>query len=58
MMIMESAFYIVKCEKCGAEKKVFSHSTTLIKCDECGEPLAHPAGGEAIITGKIVKKLG
>ena len=52
-----SMFYLVKCE-CGEEKKVFSHITSIVRCDKCNEPLAHPSGGEAVIHGKITKELG
>ncbi|MGV8085004.1 MAG: zinc finger domain-containing protein [Candidatus Bilamarchaeum sp.] len=49
-------FYLVKC-KCGSEQKVYSHSTMVVKCDGCKEPLAHPSGGSAVISGTIVKEL-
>lgn len=47
----------VKC-KCGNEQTVFSHTTSVVNCGSCKEPLAHPSGGEAVIHGKIVKELG
>ena len=55
---MASTYYLVKCGKCGAEKKVFSHITSVVYCDECKEPIAHPTGGEAVIDGTIIKELG
>jgi small subunit ribosomal protein S27e len=54
---MSGLFYLVKCN-CGSERSVFSHTTTVIKCEKCNEELAHPTGGEAVIHGEIVKELG
>lgn len=54
---MGSRFLKVKC-KCGNEQNVFSHTTQVVKCNACGEPLAHPAGGTAVIHGEIVEELG
>lgn len=54
---MAGLFYLVRC-KCGSEKPVFSHATSIIKCEKCNEALAHPSGGEAVIHGEIVKELG
>ncbi len=54
---MAGKFFLVKC-KCGNEQKVFSHTTSVVNCAKCSEPIAHPSGGEAIIHGDIVKELG
>lgn len=53
---MSSKFLNVKC-KCGESKNVFSHTTSIVYCDKCKEPLAHPSGGEAILHGEIEKEL-
>lgn len=53
---MTGKYLKVQC-KCGEEKNIFSHTTSVIKCASCNEPLAHPCGGEAVIHGKIVKEL-
>lgn len=37
---------------------VFSHLTSVLVCNECKEPLAHPSGGKAIIHGEVVEELG
>ncbi|MEM0075102.1 MAG: 30S ribosomal protein S27e [Conexivisphaerales archaeon] len=52
-----SAFLLVKCINCGAEKVIFSGSSSHIKCDSCGQTLAVPAGGRAKITAQIIKKM-
>lgn len=53
----EGVFLKVQCE-CGNEQRLFSHTTSLVKCSKCKEPLAHPAGGRAIIHGKVLEELG
>jgi len=54
---MASKFYDVKCE-CGNVQRVFSHTTTEIKCNKCEKILAHNTGGKAVIKGKIIKEYG
>ncbi len=49
-------FLEVECE-CGAKQKVFSNAASVVKCTACGNVLAEPRGGKAVIKGKIVKKL-
>lgn len=53
---MAGKYFRVQC-KCGEERNVFSHVTSVVLCSSCKEPLAHPMGGEAVIHGKIVKEL-
>ena len=53
----EGKFIKVECE-CGNKQNVFSHTTSVVKCSSCKEPLAHPGGGRAIIHGKVVEELG
>lgn len=55
--MVNSRFIKVKCE-CGNEQNVFSNTTSVVKCSECNEPLAHPTGGRAVIHGKVVEELG
>jgi len=52
-----SSYLLVKCRKCATERIVFSHSTTAIKCDGCGEELVVPSGGMASINADIIKRL-
>lgn len=54
---MNSTFLKVQCE-CGNEQHIFSHTTAVVKCSSCSEPIAHPTGGRAVIHGKIVEELG
>jgi small subunit ribosomal protein S27e len=55
--MIASKYLRVKC-KCGNEQNVFSHTTSVVNCVKCKEPLAHPSGGEAVIHGEIVRELG
>ena len=54
---MKGKYLSVQC-KCGNEQTVYSRASSIVKCSSCSEPLAHPAGGEAVIHGKVVKELG
>jgi small subunit ribosomal protein S27e len=53
----KSAFLLVKCPSCGAERVVFSHSKVVVKCPSCGAELARPTGGKAKILGEIIRRL-
>lgn len=55
VMMPKSKFLKVLCNKCKNEQVVFSKPTTVVKCLKCGEELAVPTGGEAIIKGKILQ---
>ena len=54
---MASSYLKVRC-KCGNEQIVFSHLTSVLKCTDCKEPLAHPMGGRAVIDGEVIEELG
>lgn len=54
---MTGKYLKVKC-KCGAEQVVFSHTTSIVNCNSCKEPLAHPSGGAAVVHGDVVEELG
>ena len=53
---MAGKYLKVQC-KCGNEQVIFSHTTSIVKCGGCKEPLAHPSGGTAVVHGKIVAEL-
>lgn len=54
---MKGKYLKVQC-KCGSEQIVFSHTSSMVKCGSCKEPLAHPSGGTAVIHGKVVAEVG
>jgi small subunit ribosomal protein S27e len=54
----KSKFLRVKCNKCKNEQIIFNKASTTVKCLVCGEVLAEPTGGRAIIKTKIIQVLG
>jgi small subunit ribosomal protein S27e len=50
-------FVKVKCKDCSNVQIVFTHASTLVKCEICGSTIAKPSGGKAEIRGEIVEKL-
>ena len=52
----KTKFLLVKCIKCGKERKVFSASTKEIKC-ECGQTIVYPSASKAFIEAKVIKVL-
>ena len=53
-----SRFLRVRCISCESEQIIFSHSSTKIICQTCGEPLAEPTGGKAKINASVIAVLG
>ena len=48
-----SKFQKVSCKECGEQQVVFSHATTEVRCNSCGNAIAKPSGSIAKIHGKI-----
>lgn len=44
--------------KCGNEQLVFSNVVNKVNCNICGDEIAEPSGGKAIIKGEIVAVFG
>lgn len=53
-----SRFLRVRCRTCESEQIIFSHTTHVIACRTCDEPLAEPTGGKAKINGPVIAVLG
>ena len=53
-----SRFLRVRCISCESEQIVFSHTSTLVQCQTCGEILSEPTGGKARIKGVVIAVLG
>jgi small subunit ribosomal protein S27e len=49
---MVSKFLRVKCEKCKNEQVIFERAARVVKCLVCGEVLARPTGGKAVINSE------
>ncbi|MEM5834691.1 MAG: 30S ribosomal protein S27e [Candidatus Aenigmatarchaeota archaeon] len=54
----KSKFIQVMCKKCKNKQVIFSKASTVVKCLNCGEILAEPRGGDALVKGKILEVLG
>jgi small subunit ribosomal protein S27e len=50
-----SEFLRVKCTDCGNEQLVYSHASTIVKCQVCSKTLAVPRGGKAEIKVGTIK---
>ena len=48
-----SSFQKIKCGECDEEQVDFSHNTTELICNSCGNILSEPTGSKAKINGKI-----
>ena len=46
-------FLKIKCDGCGNEQVIYSHSSSTIKCPVCSRTLATPKGGKAEIKTTI-----
>jgi small subunit ribosomal protein S27e len=53
-----SRFLRVRCISCESEQIIFSHSSTRITCQTCGETIAEPTGGKAKINASVIAVLG
>ena len=49
----KSKFQKIKCSQCEEEQIVYSHTSTVIKCNSCGNTIAEPTGSIAKIFGKV-----
>jgi small subunit ribosomal protein S27e len=54
----KSKFVHVMCKKCKNKQVIFSKASTEVKCLVCGEVLAEPSGGDAIIKAKVLEVFG
>ena len=53
-----SRFLRIRCISCESEQILFSHSSTQVQCQTCGEVLAEPTGGKAKINAAVISVLG
>jgi len=49
-----SEFLRVKCTDCGNEQMVYSHASTIVKCQVCSKTLAVPRGGKAEVKATVL----
>ena len=48
-----SKFHKVECRECGETQVVYSHASTAVTCNSCGNKIAEPTGALAKIHGKV-----
>ncbi|MDX1597017.1 MAG: 30S ribosomal protein S27e [Nitrosopumilaceae archaeon] len=49
-----SKFQKVNCNECGEQQVVYSHATTLVACNSCGNTISSSTGSKAKINGKVL----
>ena len=49
-----SKFHNVSCNECGEEQVIYSHASTMVTCNSCGNTIAEATGSKAQINGKIL----
>ncbi len=51
---MKAKFLKVRCTGCGNEQSVYSHASTIVRCNVCEKTLATPTGGKAEMKGIVI----
>ncbi len=51
--VPSSKFQKVNCNECDEQQIVYSHASTQIACNSCGNIISEPTGSKALINGKI-----
>lgn len=49
-----SKFLKISCKECEEIQVVFSHATTSVRCDKCGNALTKSTGSKALMHGRVV----
>ncbi len=52
-----SQFIRVQCNECQNEQTIFSHVSTIVRCQVCNAVLAEPTGGKTHLLGKYLRTL-
>ena len=50
-----SRFQVVKCGECSETQVVYSHASTRVTCNSCGNALAEATGSKARINGEVLE---
>lgn len=48
-----SKFQKISCSECGEQQVIYSHASTQIACNSCGNVISEPTGSKAKIYGKV-----
>lgn len=57
IVVPKSRFIKVRCSKCKNEQIIFGNAANVINCLVCGKELAHPTGGKAKISARVLEVL-
>lgn len=49
-----SRFHKVSCSECEEVQVVYSHASTVVACNSCGNTISRPTGSKGEINGSIV----
>lgn len=52
-----STFNRVQCDECGEAQVIYSHATTRVTCNSCGNEVAAPTGSAATLRGKKLESV-
>ena len=52
-----SRFVHVMCKKCKHEQVIYNKAATNVVCNNCGEKMARPTGGEIEVSAKVLEVL-
>jgi len=52
-----SRFQKISCNECGETQVVYSHSSTRVMCNSCGNLLSEPTGAKAWLHGSVSETL-
>ena len=52
-----SKFVKVRCAKCKNEQIIFGNASTIVHCLVCDKEVAHPNGGKAKISARVLEVL-
>lgn len=52
-----SRFQKINCNECGEIQIIYSHATSMVTCNSCGNAITEATGSKAKINGKISGKI-
>ena len=51
--VPSSQFQNISCNECDEIQVIYSHASTKVACNSCGNTIAEPTGSKAIMNGKV-----
>lgn len=53
-----SQFQRIVCAECGESQTVYSHASTQVMCNSCGNAISEPTGAKALLHGSVSETVG